>query len=286
MINGKTKLLCLLGSPVAHSFSPAMHNAAFKKLGINASYMAFDIPSESIEATLKTLKEVNFVGANFTSPHKNAVIPFLDKIDPLALKIGAVNTVNYIEGKLIGYNTDVLGFVEALKIRDIQLEKKKIAILGTGGAAQAASVGLLNEQVESIHIFSRSLEKSRGLLNQLESPNVFAVTYDDTMDFKSFDIIVNATPIGMHPYEDKTPISVKDFGHESSVYYDLIYNPPETIFLQEAKELNRVTINGLDMLIFQGIYALRYWYDFDDNQWTRDDVLAILKANGVVSEEI
>lgn len=286
MINGNTKLLCLLGSPVAHSFSPAMHNAAFNKLGINASYMAFDIPSTSIEKTLMGLKEINFVGANLTSPHKNAVIPFLDDIDPLALKIGAVNTVLYKEGRLKGFNTDVLGFVEAIKIRGVNLQNKKIAILGTGGAAQAATVGLLNEPVEKIDVISRNLDKARTMVAPFKTDKICAKSYDEIEMPEIYDLIVNATPLGMHPFEGKSPIDVSVYGHAQSVYYDLIYNPSETEFLRQARVLNRMTINGLDMLIYQGIYALKYWYDFDETKWTRDDVLGVLRSSGVVSEAI
>lgn len=280
-INGRTKLLCLLGSPVKQSFSPLMHNASFSKLNINASYMAFDIEHEEIEKALLGLKAMNFIGCNVTKPHKLAVMPFLDHIDENATQIGAVNTIVNKEGKLYGYNTDMFGFIESIKSRDLTLENKTVAVLGTGGAAKAVVVGLLNEKVKEILIFSRDILKANSFLADINHDGKLSShTYKDISN-QTYDYIINTTPIGMHK-DDPSIINVTRAGHDDTVFYDLIYNPKETTFLREARESGRQTINGLDMLIYQGIAALELWFEFDSKGWTRDDVIDVLIKENII----
>lgn len=282
MINGQTKLLCLLGSPVEHSFSPAMHNASFQKLNINASYMAFDVHKNSLKSAIEGLKAFNFVGANVTIPYKIDIMPYLDVIDPKAQKIGACNTVVNRDGTLYGYNTDVDGFIESFKRFQFDFKNKKIAVLGTGGASKAVVVGLLFKEVASIDVYSRTLEKANLFVDQVGSESVHAKSYDEIADSKTYDVVVNTTPIGMHPNEGKSVVQVGAIGHEETIFYDLVYNPLETEFLRQARVSNRRTLNGLDMLVYQGIYALRYWFDHDHDAWTKEDVLEVLKANKII----
>lgn len=286
MINGNTKLICLLGSPVAHSFSPYMHNAAFEKMEIDASYMAFDVKTEALETILLGLKTMSFIGCNVTSPHKLSIMPFLDEIDEKAKLIGAVNTVVNHDGHLKGYNTDVDGFIESFYQKQITLKDKKIAILGTGGASKAIAIGLLLEGVGHIDVFSRTLKKSKDFVEEVRLKGIYPKTYELLSDSKAYDIVVNCTPIGMHPYEGQTPLDPSRIGHDETVFYDLIYNPRETKFLELARKSGRETINGLDMLIFQGIYALKYWLPGInvDTMWHKEDVLEVLVANNVIEK--
>jgi shikimate dehydrogenase len=286
MINGMTKLLCLLGQPVEHSFSPAMHNAAFQKLKINSCYMAFDVDKNNLESMINGLKVMNFVGCNVTSPHKLNVIPFLDHIDDKAKAIGAINTIVNVNGRLIGYNTDVLGFIEPFHNLSYPLQSKKIAILGTGGAAMAAIVGFINEKVSLIDIFSRNKVKSEAFIADIKSGNtqLVGLSYDDLASNQQYDVVVNCTPLGMHPNEHKMAIEPKMLGNESTIFYDMIYNPAKTLFLEEAEKLSAKIINGLDMLVYQGIYALKLWYpeiDIDTN-WTKEDVIKVLKDQNII----
>lgn len=286
MINGKTKLLCLLGSPVEHTFSPAMHNASFLKMNINAAYMAFDIKTPEIKQTLDGLKAIGFMGANVTIPHKINVMPYLDHIDEKAQLIGAVNTIVNKDKSLYGYNTDVDGFVESFKTQNITLKNKRVAVLGTGGASKAVVVGLLFEKVSNIDVFSRDIVKGKQFIKNLNycenklSPKI----YSEIGDGSTYDIIINSTPLGMHPHEGISVVDTSILGHEQTIFYDLIYNPLETEFLKKARETKRKTINGLDMLIFQGIYALKHWYpDIDvDSIWTKEDVITVLKENAII----
>lgn len=282
MINGKTKLVCLLGSPVEHSFSPMMHNASFHKLNINAKYMAFDVETISLKQAVEGLKALDFAGANVTRPHKVNVMQHIDVIDPKAELIGACNTLVSKDGLIHGFNTDVEGFIESFRSFQYDFKNKKIAVLGTGGASKAILVGFLYEEVGEIHVFSRTKDKSEALAKTLNNPCVTGMSYDELDASYPYDVIVNTTPIGMYPNVDQTIIESDMYGHDDTIFYDLIYNPIETEFLRKARLSGKKTINGLDMLVYQGIYALRHWFDFDESKWTKDDVMAVLMANGII----
>lgn len=283
MVNGKTKLLCLLGSPVEHSFSPMMHNASFQKMNIDAKYMAFDVHPNQLKHAIEGLRALRFVGANITFPHKVTVLDYVDVLDPKAALIGACNTLLYKNDTLYGYNTDVSGFIESFQSFKYELKNKKIAILGTGGAAKAILVGFLCEDVEYVHLFSRTVNKAEALSSSLKDyDNIVAKTYEELDENEPYDVIVNATPLGMHPFEGKVVINPSHIGYIDTIFYDLIYNPQETEFLRLAKQSGRRTINGLEMLINQGIDALNLWFDFDCSDWSRTDVLKVLKANNII----
>lgn len=282
MINGNTRLLCLLGSPVEHSFSPTMHNASFQKLGINSCYMAFDVKPDTLEQAITGLRTLGFVGANVTFPNKEHVLSYLDFIDPMAKKIGAVNTIVNNQGKLEGYNTDAIGFIESFKRFQFDFKNKKIALLGTGGAAKAVAVGLLFNHVSKIDIFSRTIDKASGFCKGINDETLSAKTYADLDETYPYDIVINSTPLGMHPKEGQSVIKSDQVGYIDTVFYDLIYNPSETEFLKLARLSGRKTMNGLDMLIYQGIYALRHWFDFDESLWTKEDVVKILEASQII----
>lgn len=282
MINGKTQLVCLLGSPVEHSFSPMMHNASFQKLDINASYMAFDVKKASLKQAVEGLRNLRFVGGNVTIPHKVDIMQYLDEIDPKAALIGACNTIVLKDDRLCGYNTDVDGFIESFKSLNFDFRKKRIAVLGTGGASKAVVVGFLYENVEEIHLFSRQEEKSKTLASSFGSDKVVGRSYESLEKNYPYDVIVNTTPVGMHPHEGVSVIDASLYGHDQTIFYDLIYNPTETEFLRQARLSGKPTMNGLDMLIYQGIYALRYWFDFDSSLWTKDDVMDVLKTRRII----
>jgi len=283
MINGKTRLLCLLGSPVEHSFSPTMHNASFQKLNINAKYLAFDVHPNTLKQAVEGLRALQFMGANVTIPHKVNVMQYVDVLDPKAAMIGACNTLVHKNDKVYGYNTDVSGFIESFKHIKFNFKNKKIAILGTGGAAKAVLVGFLCEGVESVHLFSRTLQKAQELSDSIkEYDNIIPMTYDTLACDYPYDVVVNTTPLGMHPKEGETVVNPTEIGYKDTVFYDLIYNPEETEFLKLARLSNRRTINGLDMLIYQGLDALKLWLEFDNEKWTREDVLKVLKDSNII----
>lgn len=250
MIDGKTKIVGLIGNPVEHSFSPVMHNAAFKKTGLNYIYTAFKVLD--VGNAVKGIKALGIGGVNVTMPHKIAIIGYLDRLDRNAKKIGAVNTVVNKNGKLVGYNTDSIGAVKALEER-IKLRGKRIALIGAGGAGRAIAVGLSKKKVEII-IADRSEKKAKSLAAKTKSS--FARISE--LGKLNNDILINATPAGMKPNINSmaVPASVLK---RSMLVFDIVYEPVETKLLRAAKKKGCRTINGLEMLVRQGAASFELW---------------------------
>jgi shikimate dehydrogenase len=241
-INGHTKIFGILGHPVTHSLSPAMHNAAFRHLGINAIYVAFlvtDLPQ-----TVAGLRGLAIGGVSVTIPFKEEIIPLLDALDPQAAKIGAVNTVVNRDGRLTGYNTDWLGAVTALKAK-ISLKGRHVLILGAGGASRAIAFGIINEG-------------GRVTLTDLDQRRAAALVQDlgaeaiplDALDRCPATLLVNATPVGMVPDIDGIPLD-PELLPRFQVVMDIVYQPLTTRLLREAQARGAATIDGLQMLIHQ-----------------------------------
>ena len=247
MTDAKTRLFCILGRPVRHSLSPIMHNAAFKSSGINAIYLAFE--PQNIAAAVEGMRELEVGGFNVTMPFKAEIIPLLGRTDPIAAQIGAVNTVVNDKGQLIGYNTDGIGAISSLK-KATKIFGKNVLLIGAGGAGKAIAHYLQKEKAK-ITIADRNMERAVLLANSM------GAKYADPQDIKSldfFDIIINASPAGMEPNSNETPIPPKLL-HKGLVVFDIVYDPLETKFLKEAKHRGCKTINGLEMLLEQGYAA-------------------------------
>ncbi len=249
-INGTTKLHGILGDPVSHSLSPAMHNAAFAELGLNSVYLP--LQTKNVREAIIGLKALGFAGASVTIPHKQAVIPCLDFIDPVAEKIGAVNTLLFKEGSVHGANTDWIGANQAIE-QTTKLPKKKVLILGAGGSARALGFGLL-EAGAQVSITNRTQGKGQELADLLHAPFVPA---SDLGGIEA-DILVNTTSVGMTPHIEATPMPRKYLRH-FSVVMDIVYAPQRTRLLTEAEEEGCKTINGLAMLLFQGTAQFELW---------------------------
>ena len=268
-IGTKTKILCVIGHPIEHSMSPVMHNAALLELSLDYVYLAFDIHPNDLKKEILGVKGSNIQGLNVTIPHKEAVIPFLDDLDPLSNQIGAVNTIKYEEGLLLGRNTDALGAKKALLDAGFKSEGKKALILGAGGAARAISFAL-SEKIEEIFISNRTEERAIKLAKELQDKTGVKATGKDMSDktlrtlVHSVDIVINTTPIGMYPEVDISPIS-KDLLNENLFIFDIIYNPLQTRLLKDAKEMGSNILNGLDMFINQGALAFEWWTDKKPN---------------------
>lgn len=234
--------------------SPAMHNAAFDELGLNYAYLAFCV--SDVEGAIRGARALNIRGLSVTVPHKVAVMPFLDTIDPVAQQIGAVNTVVNANGHLTGYNTDWIGFTRSLEARTA-IQGKQCTILGAGGAARAIAFGL-KEKGAPITILNRAEEiaMAERLAGEIGCP------WDDLsrMDaVEQADIVINTTPVGMHPtFEDLTPIDTQRL-HAGQVVFDAVYNPLETRFLRQAQERGCTTVPGSEMLLLQGVAQFEFW---------------------------
>jgi shikimate dehydrogenase len=264
-ITARTRICGLFGDPIEHSISPAIHNAAYKKLGLDYIYLPFQVTTKNLAGAVNAIRSLNLCGINVTIPHKIAVIPLLDELETTAEKIGAVNTIANDNGRLKGYNTDATGFLKALAEKDIKPAGKKVVILGAGGVSRAVSY-VLAEQGAHIDILSRSKTPDNATklaenLSRDTKSSVQAIELDET-NLKKFlkqaDILVNATSVGMHPDTDRTLVS-SELLKPGLLVYDVIYNPEKTRLIQDAEKAGAVTIGGLDMLIWQAALAFQIW---------------------------
>lgn len=264
---GSTNLICLLGSPVSHSISPAMHNTAFDALGLDFSYMAFDVSKEDLPTAVEGLKKINCCNFNLTMPLKTAIIPLLDEIDEAAELAQSVNTCVCQDGKLVGYTTDGIGFLQSMKDCGIKYTGTTITILGAGGAASSIITQAAMEGVEKINIFKRkngSFQKVVDFADRLtKSTNCDLFVYDmEDMDILNFslqesDILINSTNVGMG--DDDRSLVPKEFLHPGLTVCDVIYHPAETRLLKDAKACGCKTMNGKYMLLYQGAAAFKLW---------------------------
>ncbi len=228
-VRGDTKVVAVFGHPVAHSVSPTMHNAAFDALGLNWCYVAFDIRPEAIGSAVEAVRALGMVGVNVTVPHKGAVMPYLDDVDSMARRVGAVNTIHNRNDRLVGYNTDVTGFLRLLESHEVDPEGLSVLVLGAGGAAKAVACALLEAKVARLKILNRTLEKAKALAASLatqdsgvpvESGPLRGETLRDTV--AEAELIVNTTSYGMHPNYDVPSIIPEDMLNNRHTVCDLI----------------------------------------------------------------
>jgi shikimate dehydrogenase len=272
------KLFAVLGDPIGHSMSPLMHNDLFSYYDIDAHYLPFQVKSEVLEDAVKGLKAIGAAGFNVTVPHKSAIIPFLDEVDELALSIGAVNTVVNEGGKLKGYNTDGLGFLTGLQPFFPSITTQKVLIIGAGGAARAIYFTIAKNSPKKVDIANRTVEKALELVEECPFPlSSKAISLEAaSRDLGDYNLIIQTTMIGMAPKIAEQPITLNNL-NEQAMVCDIIYNPLETQFLQEAKRLNARVQNGLDMFVFQGALAFERWTGiFPDVERMKKNVLGQL----------
>lgn len=272
MITGKTKLLGVIGHPVEHSLSPVMHNAALAQLGLDYAYLPFPIAPDNLEVAIAGLASIGIVGFSVTIPHKQAIIPLLDEISPVAQAIGAVNTVTRRGNQWVGTNTDIEGFISPLQTTYQQDWTQKIAvILGNGGAARAVVAGCHQLGFAEIHVVGRNVQRLEEFRHSWENSTV-----GENLQVHSWDhlaklipqanLLVNTTPIGMYPKIDESPLIIEELADlpEGAIAYDLIYIPQPTQFLQKAQQQGAIAIDGLEMLVQQGVAALKIWLQQED----------------------
>lgn len=247
-ISAKTKICMVIGNPIQHSLSPKMHNAAFEALGIDKDFVfvASLVKSRDLSNFVKGARAMNIRGISCTIPHKTEIIKYLDEVDEVAQKIGSVNTVVNNNGVLKGYNTDWLGVINPLK-KMTSLDKKAVALIGAGGAARAIAYAVTQAGAK-LTIYNRFLDQAEQLAKRFGGQ---AFSSDNLGKVKDADIIFNATPIGMHPLKDKTPVPNKLIG-KNQIVFDVVYNPFETKLLREAKNKKARIIHGAEMFIMQG----------------------------------
>ena len=255
------RLCYLVGYPVEHSMSPAMHNAAFKALGLDAEYRLAPVKPEQLEEFIDKLREDEAIGASVTIPHKMEVMRHLDHVDETARAIGAVNTIVHREGRLYGYNTDSTGGVGALMEEYGSLEGRNVTILGAGGASRAITYQVSRVDCK-VMVLNRSVERARNLVDDLRPQTSAELRYggltqlpgviDDT------DVLINTTSVGMSPNTSDSPVP-EELLHGGLFVYDVIYNPMKTRLLRDAEEKGVGVLNGVQMLVYQGAEAFKMW---------------------------
>jgi shikimate dehydrogenase len=283
VISGRTRLCGVIGDPVEHTMSPVMHNAAFEKMGVDYFYIPFRVKKEQLAKAIEGIRTLNIRGLNVTIPHKVAIIPFLDKLDRLVQKIGAVNTVVNDEGILTGYNTDATGFLQALLEKGVEPRGKNTVIVGAGGASRAISF-VLAERGSNLVILNRLLEldwaqQLASKISQIFTKEVEALELNEenlAEVLDEADILVNATSVGMSPNIDETlvPFNLLKPG---LVVFDVVYNPIKTRLLKEAEQAGAKTISGIDMLVWQGALAFEKWTGLKaPTELMREEVIKVL----------
>ncbi|MBI5379723.1 MAG: shikimate dehydrogenase [Nitrospirae bacterium] len=265
-ITGTTRVLGIFGYPVAHTLSPAMHNAALEALGIEACYLPFEVASADLPGAIEGIRSLGLLGVNLTIPHKEAALPLMDALSEEAARVGAVNTVEVRENKLVGHNTDGLGFVRFLREdQGLSLDGRRVLALGAGGAGRAISFACAGEHATQIVIANRSKERGERLAADLRRayPKIrisVAPLTPEALDgvFRSgIDLIVQTTPMGMRP-EDPAPIP-PELIEPHHVVCDIVYLPEETPLLQAARLRGASLVGGLGMLLHQGALAFELW---------------------------
>ncbi len=253
-ITSKTSLVGIIGHPVEHSLSPVIHNACFKALKLPFVYLAFDVTD--VENAIRGIRALGIRGVSVTIPHKISVIKYLDKVEEMAQKIGAVNTIVNDRNTLTGYNTDAYGISMAFKEAGVNLKGKRCLVLGSGGAARAASFVVCEAEPASLDIASIESDQLNILINDLQKNyrhNIKGTHWTDESIKKlieSAEIIINATPVGMWPNTDATPVN-PDLLTRGKTIFDVIYTPPETVLLKSAKKRGCITISGIEMFVHQ-----------------------------------
>jgi shikimate dehydrogenase len=258
------KRFALLGEPLGHSMSPALHKAIYRQLEIDdASYRTVELPQDRLKSFFTGFRVGGFDGVNVTTPHKASVIDLLDEVDSKARLLNAVNCVNRVGNKLTGYNTDVMGFAYSLRQNDIDIEGNQFAILGAGGSAQAVAAVLAEGEASKISIVNRTPEHAEELKNTIlsvnESIEVEVVSADELATrSKDLDCVINTTSVGMSPNVNDSPLP-DNFFTENTLAFDLVYNPLESKFLQQAQSQGASVVNGVQMLVAQAVYSVEIW---------------------------
>lgn len=265
MIDSTTKLYGLLGNPVSGSRSPWIHNRVFETSGIPGAYLAFGVEEGSLETVLAGLKGLDIGGINITIPYKTDILPYLDSIDPEAAALGAVNTIVCGNGHWRGYNTDGPGLLAVLRRHMNGLEDCRVLVLGAGGAARGICGSLIRGGVRNLGIWNRSPEKAQELAIALQGAGTNAATVmavESGEGFRDYDLIINATSVGMAPCTDETPVAIRDLKPEA-VVCDIVYKPHRTRLIHDAEETGHPVIHGIEMLIEQALLAQQLWNSLD-----------------------
>lgn len=264
VVSGKTKVYGVIGDPIEHSLSPIIQNAAFAASKLDCAFLGFNVKTAEIRNAINGMRALGILGLNVTMPYKKTVINFLDEVDQTAMLLNAVNTIQNKDDKILGFNTDGIGALNALKNNGIDPKGKKIVLLGAGGAARAIAFALA-EEAEEFSILNRTMKPAVDLANNLKqkfsNSKVIVYTFSKLAikaNVAAADLLINATSVGMQPNPDQTIVERKWLKPKSTVM-DIVYNPVETKLSKDAKAIGAKVISGVEMLIYQGAASFEIW---------------------------
>ncbi|MCI0493657.1 shikimate dehydrogenase [candidate division KSB1 bacterium] len=262
------KIFYVIGDPIDHSLSPLLHRFFLERFNIAGEYQAKRVPVDELNSAIDFFIQNNTSGINITTPLKEKIIPFTDELTTEAETIGSVNTIKFFDGKIIGHNTDAIGFQQSLLKSGYVLKDKQAIIFGAGGAARAIAVGLIRAQCQKISIINRNFEKAIRLANWVTNrfPNASVEALRNEAHIveaalQKCHLLLNATTIGMGKMSDQSVLASAELLHDNMLVYDLIYRPYRTKLIRQAEQENIPWQNGMDMLIYQGFESLKFWID-------------------------
>ena len=255
-----TKTYAVIGDPIDHSLSPLIHNAAFRELKLDCTYIAYRIKKGELKEGLESLKKINIAGFNVTIPHKISIMKYLDTVDRDCNTIGACNTVLNNNGSFRGFNTDMEGFLEPIKMREITIKDSNVLLLGSGGAARAIVMAFAKEKAKSITIANRTFQKASDLAQFSDKVGLKAAPQkiDEIDSLSEYNFVVNATSIGLK--NEPSPLNLDTLSPDA-VVYDIVYRPMNTQLILQAKKINAKVIYGYEMLLGQAIRSFEIWHN-------------------------
>ena len=257
------KTYAVIGDPIDHSLSPNIHNAAFHSLNLDCTYIAYKIPKNELASGIEALKAIKIAGFNVTIPHKIEMMKFLDEMDTTCKVIGAVNTVLNENGKLKGYNTDMIGFLDPIKKKNLTIKNSQVLLLGAGGAARAIITAMIKEKASKISIVNRTQENANKLADFAKKigGNVDTISIQEANKLiTDYKFIINSTSIGMR--NEPSPISTENIS-KNSIVYDLVYQPINTDLIKKSKENGATIIYGYEMLLSQAACSFEIWHKME-----------------------
>lgn len=284
-IDGYTRTCGLIGNPVEHTLSPAIHNTLAELMDTKLCYVPFRVDEGELEAAVKGAYALNLLGLNVTVPYKSEVIPFLRELDPLAEKIGAVNTLVRTEGGYKGYNTDMPGLYRAMCSDGVRIEGEKVLVLGAGGVARAVAVLLAERGAEEVLLMNRTLEKAQHIADEVNGMTgrklAHAMEYAGHTELPAGEhyLAIQATSVGMHPHDEDVVLEDGTFYEKVHTGYDLIFNPERTRFMQLVEKAGGRAFNGAKMLLYQGIIAYELWTGAEVSDELADRVFLAMKES-------
>lgn len=277
MVSSTSKIFCVIGNPVKHSKSPIIHNFIFNKLGLDAIYVAFEV--KDLKTFFSFLRDVGISGVSITIPYKVESMNYVDWVDEMAGRIGAINTIKNEEGFLKGFNTDIEGIIKAFEVKGITtLKGKSSLVLGTGGVSRSTVYALILLGTHTIVVAGRSEEKTKTLIDEVKPyfGDIEGINFENVDSIvNEVDLIANCTPIGMVPDTDSLPVNA-NLIQKKHIVFDTVYTPSETKLLEIAKNVGAKVVYGVDMFVFQALSQQRIWINREDVFSLRDDIIDLL----------